>query len=238
LNPQILCGRFEFVMSWQDKDFFRPFQTVTAILVLWACTSTAGASGHYTEKQLDAFAARVGRTFWVVSVDNRTPSFLSAAAPNAPSFRPQSNESFEITELVGRQARNPYYKVKFSSGKDGYILPEGFQEELNLTILSVDPQADEKKKAAAGAEEDKKRVEWIQAQPWSQAVKEAAIQRRPVAGMNTGEIKKVLGEPTRTTKVRGPQRFAEEHWFYADGSVLIFQNKLLTRIESKEKPGK
>src|ERR671923_1775807 len=129
---------------------------VMAILVFFVSTSIAIASQRYTEKQLDAFAARVGRTFWITSVDNRTPAFLSAAARNAPSFHPQPNESFEITELVGRQAENPYYKVKFSSGKDGYIVPESFQEELNLTILSIDPQAD-KKKAAAGAAEDKRR---------------------------------------------------------------------------------
>ena len=221
---------------WKEKSLPRNCSVVVPILVFLVSASIAGGSQHYTEKQLDAFAARVGRTFWVVSANNRTPSFLSAAAQNAPSFHPQANESFEITELVGRQA-TPYYKVKFTSGKDGYILPEAFQEELNLTILTMDPQADEKRKAAAGAEEDKKRVEWIRAQPWSQAVKEAAIQRRPVAGMNTGEVKKILGNPTRVTKVHAPQRFAEEHWFYADGSVLVFQNKLLTRVEPKEKKG-
>ena len=208
---------------------------VMAIFVFLLSTSIAIASQRYTEKQLDAFAARVGRTFWITSVDNRTPAFLSAAARNAPSFHPQPNESFEITELVGRQAENPYYKVKLSSGKDGYIVPESFQEELNLTILSIDPQADKKRKTAAGTEQDKKRVDWIQSQPWSQAVKEAAIQRRPMPGMNTGEVKKVLGEPARVTKVHAPQRFAEEHWLYPDGSVLIFQNKLLARIEPKKK---
>jgi len=221
-------------------------RVVIAILVFFASTSIAKSSQHYTEKQLDVFAARVGRTFWVIAVDNRIPSFLSAPARNAPSFHPRANESFEITELVGRQAKNPYYKVKFSSGESGYILPESFQEELNLTILSVDPKADEKRKAAAGAEEDKKRVEWIQSRPWSQPIKEAAIQRRPVPGMNTEEVKKVLGEPLRVItvtgvpktanrKVHAPQRFAEEHWFYRDGSVLIFQNKQLARIESQKK---
>jgi hypothetical protein len=191
------------------------------------------ASHHYTEKQLDALEARVGRTFWVVSVNNRTPVFLSAATPSASSFTAQANEPFEITELIGRKAKNPYYKVKFVSGKEGYILPEAFHEELNSTIVSVDPQADEKKKASQAAEEDKKRVEWIRAQPWSQAVKESAMQRRPVPGMNTGEVKKILGNPSRVSKIKAPQRFGEEHWFYADGSVLIFQNGLLIRIESK-----
>jgi hypothetical protein len=44
-----------------------------------------------------------------------------------------------------------------------------------------------------------------------------------------------LCKPTRVTRIQAPQRFGEEHWFYADGSVLIFQNGLLIRIEPKEK---
>lgn len=205
------------------------------LVACFASISMALASPHYTDKQLDAFEARVGRIFWVVSVNDRTPAFLSAAAPNASTFRVPPNESFEITELVGRKNKNPYYKVKFASGKEGYILPEAFQEELNSTILTVDPQADEKKKAAAAGEDEKKRLEWIQAQPWSQAVKQAAIQRRPVPGMKTGEVNKILGKPTRVTKIQAPQRIGEEHWFYPDGSVVIFQNGLLIRIEPKEK---
>ena len=207
---------------------------VIFLLACFASISTAFASS-YSERQLDALAERVGRTYWVASVNNRTPSFLSAVATKASSFRVEPNESFEITELVGRKTDHPYYKVKFASGKEGYISPDSFHEELNLTILSVDPQADEKKKAAAAGEDEKKRLEWIQAQPWSQAVKEAAIQRRPVPGMKTGEVNKILGKPTRVTKIQAPQRFGEEHWFYPDGSVVIFQNGLLIRIEPKEK---
>jgi hypothetical protein len=191
------------------------------------------ASHHYTEKQLDALEARVGKTFWVVSVNGRTPSFLSGAMPSAASFHAEPNEAFEVTELIGRKAKNPYYKVKFASGKEAYIRPEAFHEEFNLTIVGVDPQADEKKRSAKAAEDDQKRVDWIRAQPWSQAVKESAIQRRPVQGMKTGEVKKILGSPSRVSKIKAPQRFGEEHWFYADGSVLIFQNGLLTRIEPK-----
>jgi hypothetical protein len=192
------------------------------------------ASHHYTEKQLNALEARVGKTFWVVSVNDRTPSFLSAATPSAASFHAQPNETFQVTELIGRKAKNPYYKVKFASGKEGYIRPEAFHEEFNLTIVSVDPQADEKKRSAQATEDDQKRVEWIRAQPWPQAVKESAIQRRPVPGMKTGEVKKILGSPSRVSKIKAPQRFGEEHWFYADGSVLIFQSGLLTRIEPKK----
>jgi hypothetical protein len=192
------------------------------------------ASHHYTEKQLDGLEARVGKTFWVVSVNDRTPSFLSGAMPSAASFHAAPNESFQVTELIGRKAKNPYYKVKFASGKEGYIRPEAFHEEFNLTIVSLDPEAEEKKKTAQAAEEDKKRVDWIRVQPWSQAVKESAIQGRPVLGMNTREVKKILGNPSRVSKIQAPQRFGEEHWFYADGSVLIFQNGLLTGIEPME----
>jgi hypothetical protein len=218
------------------KAFFRLLGNSIAIflVVSFAPISTSFASS-YSERQLDSLAERVGRTYWVVSVNNQTPSFQSAAATKASSFRAEPNESFEITELVGRKTDHPYYKVKFASGKEGYISPDSFHEELNLTILSVDPQADEKKKAAAAGEDEKKRLEWIQAQPWSQAVKQAAIQRRPVPGMKTGEVTKILGKPTRVSKIQAPQRFGEEHWFYADGSVVIFQNGLLIRIEPKEK---
>jgi len=31
--------------------------------------------------------------------------------------------------------------------------------------------------------------------------------------------------------VRNPSKVAEERWFYPDGSVLIFQNGLLNRVE-------
>ncbi len=148
------------------------------LLACFASISTAFASS-YSERQLDALAERVGRTYWVASVNNRTPSFLSAVATKASSFRVEPNESFEITELVGRKTDHPYYKVKFAS--------------------------------------------------------EAAIQRRPVPGMKTGEVNKILGKPTRVTKIQAPQRFGEEHWFYPDGSVVIFQNGLLIRIEPKEK---
>ncbi len=222
-------------MLQPDKNFSEVCRrTILIFISLWVWTLTAAATLRYTERQLDAFATRVGRTFWVVADNERTPSFLSTPAPNAASFRAQAQDSFEVLDLVNRHGVNPYYKVKFASGKDGYILPEDFQQELNLTILTVDPQASEKKKAAAAAEEEKKRTEWIQTRPWSQAVKEQAMQRRPVPGMNIGEVKKLLGDPARATKIRSAQKVAEEHWFYADGTMCVFQNGLLTRIEAKK----
>ena len=189
------------------------------------------ASHHYTVRQLDFLAARVGKTYWIVAVNNRLPVFLSMPAADASSFQPQANESFEITELTGREQKNPYYKVKFASGKEGYIQPDRFLEELNLTIAAVDPQAYDKKKASEAAAEEKKRVEWIRAQPWSAGIKEAAIRRQVIGGMNEVEVKKILGSPTRVIHVKAQLNVAEEHWLYPDGSTVVFYNGLLNRIQ-------
>ena len=191
------------------------------------------ASDRYTDHQLDALATRVGKIYWIVAVKNQTPLFLSSPTANAASFRPQANESFEITELVGRQDKNPYYKVKFNSGKEAFIQPETFLEELNLGIAAVDPQAIDKKKAADAAEEEKKRVEWIQAQPWSRTVKEAAIKRQVLGGMNGAEVKKILGNPLRVSRVKAQLNVIEEHWLYPDGSTAVFINGLYNRLEPK-----
>jgi hypothetical protein len=130
-----------------------------------------------------------------VPVKNQTPAFLSNPTANAASFHPQANESFEITELVGRQEKNPYYKVKFNSGREAFIHPEMFLEELNLRITSVDPLASDRKRTAEAAEEEKKRLEWIQAQTWPRAVKESAIKRKVQSGMSTGDVRQILGKP-------------------------------------------
>ena len=191
------------------------------------------ASDRYTDHQLDALATRVGKIYWIVAVKNQTPLFLSSPAANAASFRPQANESFEITELVGRKDKNPYYKVKFNSGKEAFIQPETFLEELNLGIAAVDPQAIDKKKAADAAEEEKKRIEWIQAQPWSRTVKEAAIKRQVLGGMNGAEVKKILGNPLRVSRVKAQLNVIEEHWLYPDGSTAVFINGLYNRLEPK-----
>ena len=193
------------------------------------------ASHHYTDRQLDALASRIGKIYWIVAVNNQTPSFLSSPATNAASFRPKGNESFEITELVGRNDRNPYYRVKFDSGREGYIQPDVFLEEFNATISAVDPLENEKKKAAEAAEEEKKRIEWIEAQPWSRGVKEAAIKRKVIPGMNEGEVKKILGNPIRVSKVKARLNVAEEHWLYGDGSTAIFYNGLFSHIVPKAK---
>jgi hypothetical protein len=223
-------------LSTRDRIYSILRHGVVAVFlfVIVALSATVWAANS-TDKQLEALATRVGKTFWIASVDNRTPAFLSKPAPNASSFLAPANESFEITELVGWKARNPYYKVRFDSGKEGYIRPEAFHEEFNMTILTVDPQAEEKRKAVRAAEDDKQRIEWIEKQPWSEIVKEAAIKRQPMPGMNMGEIKKVLGNPTRVMKNKGRQGVAEEHWFYANGPELVFHNGLLIRVEPKQK---
>ena len=200
------------------------------LLALIIPATMALAASQPTEAQLEALAKRVGSIYWVSAVSNRTPAFLAAPATNAPSISAGDNESFEIIELTRQKDRDPYYKVKFESGKEGYIRPEVFVEELNLTILTADPLANDKKKAAAAAEEERKRVQWIRSQPWSTTVKEAAIKRIPVPGLTTTEIKVVMGNPARITKGSG-LKGAEEHWHYADGSVLTFHNRLLNRVD-------
>jgi hypothetical protein len=109
-----------------------------------------------------------------------------------------------------------------------------FHEEFNAKILSYDPLADEKKKKEEHAAGEKKRLEWIKSQPWSTAVKAAAIRKQPTPGLKTGEVRQVLGAPTRVSKTRTTSKLAEERWFYPDGTVLIFHNGLLSSTEKKE----
>jgi hypothetical protein len=213
-------------------------KAISSIVIVWMVLLTANAtvmsSNHYTDKQLDALASRVGQMFWINPQSAKSPIFLSVPAANAATFSPGRNESFEITELAGRANKDPYYKVKFDTGQVGYIRPDVFLEEFNATILSTDPLADEKKQLEEQTSEEKKRVDWIKSQPWSLAVKEAAIKKQPTPGLNAAEVKRVLGAPRRVTKLRGLAKVTEEHWFYPDGSVLIFNNGLLTRTEKTQ----
>ena len=207
--------------------------SLSAVLLVFLAVSPVCASDHYTDHQLDALATRVGKIYWILPSKNQTPAFLAKPTTNAASFQPQPNESFEIIDLVGRQEKNPYYKVKFTSGKEGFIRPEVFLEELNLSITSVDPQAIDRKKAAETAEEEKKRVAWIQAQPWPRNVKEAAIKRQVMGGMSAGEVRQILGKPVRVSKFKAQFNVAGENWLYADGSTVVFHNGLLVRVEPK-----
>lgn len=200
--------------------------------------STAAASGHYTEKQMTALAERVGKTFWIQETNSRTPRFLSAPDAAAASFPVRSGDSFEIVELAGLKNKNPYYKVKLDSGKEGYLRPEVFLEEFNLTILTIDPLAETKRRAAAQAEDEKKRSEWINAQPWPAAAKEAALMGHGVPGMNRDEVKRIVGAPSRVTRVQSRGTIPEEHWFYPDGKQLIFHQGLLSQtiLKNGKKP--
>jgi hypothetical protein len=206
---------------------------VALVLMLFTpLQSGVHASANYTDKQMDALATRVGRTFWIYAQgNNKLPAFVTAPNAAAATFPPANKESFIIIDLAGRASRDPYYTVKFESGKIAYIQPDLFHEALNLTILSVDPFAEEKQKAQQQAAEEKDRIDWIKAQPWPMAVKEAAIKRQPTPGLTNSEVKRIYGAPQRTTKLRGPTKDSEEHWFYPDGSVLVFINGLFSRIE-------
>lgn len=197
----------------------------------------APASNHYTFKQLDALAERVGAEFWINAPAGNAPLFFTAPAPNAATFRPSDNESFEISELVGRANKNPYYKVKFQSGKVAYLRPETLHEEINSSIVSSDPLAEEKRKAEQSTEAEKQRLAWIKAQAWPPAVKEAAIKKQPMPGLNGAEVKQVMGLPRRIVKasglakVRGSTQVKEERWHYADGVVLLFRNDILSQVD-------
>jgi hypothetical protein len=228
----------EFMKS--EPVAFPRTSTMRVIGVYWLgalllIVTPAAASHHYTEKQLDALETRVGKLFWISPVEEKLPSFLASPASSAATFYPSANESFEIIELVGRKTKNPFYKVKFASGKEGYIHAQAFHEHFNSTIVTLDPLADEKKVLAEKDEQEKARLEWIQAQPWSAAVKEMAIKRQAVPGMTVGETKRVLGDPRRVSRIKGPQHLSEEHWFYPDGTVLVFRSGALTRIEATKK---
>ena len=211
------------------------FTIVVALVLSLACV--APASNHYTAKQLDALAERVGGEFWINAPEGKAPLFLTAPAPNGATFRPSDNDSFEITELVGRANKNPYYKVKFRSGKIAYLRPETLHEEINASIVSSDPLAEEKRKAEQSAQEEKQRIEWIKAQPWPPPLKEAAIKKQPTPGLTSGEVRQVMGPPRRIAKVsglvkpRGAPQIIEERWYYADGAVLLFLNDVLSRVD-------
>ena len=196
--------------------------------------SLAAASRHYTDAQMSVLANRVGKIFWIQDNDGRTPIFSTAPAAAASTFPGRPGDSFEIVELVGQKNKNPFYKLRLASGREAYLRPEIFHEELNLTILSTDPQADEKRRAAAQAEEQKKRTQWINAQAWSPMVKEAALKGQVIPGMNRDEVTKIAGAPSRVSKVQLPGTSPAEHWYYPDGKELIFHHGLLSQALPKD----
>jgi hypothetical protein len=52
--------------------------------------------------------------------------------------------------------------------------------------------------------------------------------------MTYDEVKKIVGAPSRITKLRATGITPEEHWLYPDGKQLIFQHGLLSRIVLKD----
>jgi hypothetical protein len=190
-------------------------------------------SSQFTEKQLGALAKQVGKTYWVVDGENKTPIFFSAPSPSASPFRIGVKESFQITALVGGSTEKPYYRVRFASGKEGYLSVDSFLEELNSTLVAQDPDKGQKRKSAKEAGEESRREAWIRAQPWPAHVKEAALKRQAILGMNMSEAKAALGKPSRVVKLKhgNPLLGQQEQWVYEGGPVLTFTNGVITRMQ-------
>ena len=213
-------------------------QGLFLLLSAFFCLAAGSASSRYTEKQLEALRKYVGKTYWAIADDGRRALFFSAPSPAATSFLPEPKESFQIAEMVEGATQRPayYYKVSFASGREGYIDVDSFLGELNLTLLTVDPDRGQKMRSAKEAEGKSKRAARIRAQPWPEHIKEAVLQRKAVLGMTVKEAREALGKPTRVVKVRdaSPLMGQQEQWIYQSGPVLTFTNGLITRIQAVE----
>ena len=213
-------------------------QGLFLLLSAFFCLAAGSASSRYTEKQLEALRKYVGKTYWVMAEEGKRPLFFSTPSPAATSFLPEPKESFQIAEMVEGATQRPayYYKVSFASGREGYIDVDSFLEQLNLTLLTVDPDRGQKMRSAKEAEGESKRAARIRAQPWPEHIKEAVLQRKAVLGMTVKEAREALGKPTRVVKVRdaSPLMGQQEQWIYQSGPVLTFTNGLITRIQAVE----
>lgn len=207
------------------------------IFLLLLSLATGFASPRLTGRQVAAFERYVGKTYWIVSAEGKLPFFRSAPTAAAESFVPQAKESFQITEMVEGATQNPYYyKVEFETGRQGYIDVDSFLEQLNLTLLTVDPDQGQKRRTARQIEEESRREARIRAQPWPEHIKEAVLRRQAVLGMTMREAREALGKPSRTTKISdaNPLIGTQEQWIYEGGPVLTFTNGLITRIQPLE----
>lgn len=202
-------------------------------LLFPAYLATGFASSHLTEKQLAALAKHVGKTYWIVAEGSRRVVFSSAPSPSASSFRAGVKESFQITEMVSGSTQRPYYRVRFAFGKEGFISVDSFLEEFNSALVTQDPDRQPRRKSA---KEESRREAWIRAQPWPQHVKEAALKRQAVLGMNMTETKVALGKPTRVVKLKHTNALMgeQEQWIYKSGPVLTFTNGVITRMQTAE----
>lgn len=208
------------------------FRSMTFVLV--SAAVTLGAP-RFTEKQIEALRKYVGKTYWVASESERGPMFLTDPSPAATSYAIAVDEPFQIAELLQGPEETVYYKAKFSSGKEAYIDVNTFLEELNSAFVTRDPGNEQKRKAAGEAQEENKRATWIRAQPWPQNVKEAALRRQAILGMNMGEVKIALGKPSRVIRLKNVGRSGVRHeqWAYP-GSTLTFANGVLTLIQNSD----
>ena len=211
-----------------------------AALFFSLSAAPARASSHYTLTQLEAFDAYAGKTYWITADHEKIPAFRSAPSPSAPSFKPNAKESFNLEEIVGGKGAPYYYRAVFESGKTGFLAINSFLDGLNLTILTVDPDRNQKRKIAKEAEEESQRQAWIRRQPWPEEVKQAALERRPSLGMKTNEAKAILGKPKNVFPLQNanPLLGQQVQWLYENGTVLTFTNGLLTRVQNHEKPAK
>ena len=211
-----------------------------AALLFALCAAPARASSHYTLTQLEAFDAYTGKTYWIAADNEKIPAFRSAPSPSAPAFKPGAKESFELEEIVGGKGAPYFYRAVFESGKTGFLAINSFLDGLNLTILTVDPDRNQKRKIAKEAEEESQRQAWIRKQPWPAEVKQAALERRPALGMKLNEARAVLGKPKNVFPLQNtnPLLGKQEQWHYENGTVLTFTNGLVTRVQTHEKPAK
>ncbi|MBI3062114.1 MAG: hypothetical protein HYY83_09100 [Deltaproteobacteria bacterium] len=202
--------------------------------------TTGFASSHFTERQLAALERYAGKSYWVVAWEGKLPSFSSAPSPAADFFLPQAKESFQITEIVqGSGPKAYYYKVRFDTGREGYIEVDFFLGQLNLTLLTVDPDRGQRIRAAREVEEESKREARIRAQPWPEHIKEAVLKRQAVLGMNMKEAREALGRPRSAVKLKNsnPLMGEQEQWIYQGGLALTFTNGTITRIQSPQGKG-
>lgn len=215
---------------------FLPMITLRIIFFLAGLLYPAMAlpSSHFSAKQIEALRKYTGKTYWVVAEERSIPLFYSTPSPAAPAFRPGTKESFQLTEMIeGSRQPNYYYRVKFGSGTEGYIGVDSFLQELNAAFVTQDPDRGKKIRSAKESQAESRREARIRALPSPEYVKEAAIRRQAVLGMNTKEARIALGKPARMVKIQqaSPLMGPQEQWIYDSGPVLTFTNGLISRIQ-------
>ncbi len=209
-----------------------------AILALpfLAAPHNAFAEPRYTEKQIEMFSSYVGKTYWITTEKNQQPTFYTAAKTSAQTFQPAPKESFEVQEVVDKTSDQPFYRVAFGSGKEGFMPVTVFMERLNASFSAADPDQADKTKGAKETEQEQKRREWIRSQKWPEHVKEAALRKQPVIGMTKKEATAVMGKPNNVVRLKsgtsGSQLMGrQEQWLYDNGPTLTFSNGVIVRIQ-------